>query len=94
MHVTNFKELVHVQNDLEAWKMSPNYNYDIPKQGFVRIAALRLFCKKKKKKSVTLFLKSLNDYKHFILRTTLKKRFTKLSVNQLPEFLKSDREIP
>ena len=50
MHVTNFKELVHVQNDLEAWKMSPNYNYDIPKQGFVRIAALRLFCKKKKKK--------------------------------------------
>ena len=50
MHVTNFKELVHVQNDLEALKMSPNYNYDIPKQGFVRIVALRLFSKKKKKK--------------------------------------------
>ena len=47
-----------------------------------------------KKKSVTLFLKSRNHYKHFILKTTLKKRFTKLSVNQLPEFLKSDREIP
>ena len=64
---------MHAQNDLEAWKMSPNYNYDVPKQGFVRIAALRLVCKKKKKKSVTLSLKSLNDYKHFILRTTLNK---------------------
>ena len=33
---------------------------------------MHLFAKKKKK-SVTLFLKSLNDYKHFILKTTLKK---------------------
>ena len=42
-------------------------------------------------RSVTLFLKSLNDYKHLILKTTLKKRFTKLSVNQFPEFLKTDK---
>ena len=30
-------------------------------------------CLQKKKTNVTLFLKSLNDYKHFILKTTLKK---------------------
>ena len=36
----------------------------------VRIEALRLVAIIR---SVTLFLKSLNDYKHFILKTTLKK---------------------
>ena len=30
-------------------------------------------CLQKKKKSVTLFLKSRNHYKHFILKTTLTK---------------------
>ena len=60
-------------NDLEAWKMSPNYNYDVPKQLKVLWESRLWDLFAKKKTNVTLFLKSLNDYKHFILKTTLKK---------------------
>ena len=59
--------------------MSPNYNYDVPKQLNVLWESRLWDLFAKKETSVTLFLKSLNDYKHFILKTTLKKIYKTVS---------------
>ena len=70
-------------------------NDDVAKQlkvlWVLRIAALRLVAIIR---SVTLFLKSLNDYKHFILKTTLKKDLQNFQWTSCPNSWSQTKKSP